>query len=139
MKHTLGILFILFSSCLYGQDFEFHGKSKNAIITHYNLGDNEPYARQEESKRLNIAFNGRELSIGKELYKYIWHQNSKDMEIVQLNCIERDEAGAFPYKDAKFEIFFRDIDHIEITQYVSLTPTTEKQIKYFIDVQRTSN
>jgi len=139
MKNTLFLFLILVPFSLFSQDFKFHGKSATTETKIYRIGEDEPVAQKEEKNKVDVQFDGQQLTIGKETFKYIWHQNSRDMEIIQLNCIERVEEGPFPYIDARFEIAFLDADHVRITRFKNESPTTEAHITYSVDVKRTTN
>ncbi len=130
-----GLFFYLQTQC---QDFKFKGQCRSTLIEHFKLGEKKAFESKEENKKVNIQFDGRVLTTGKSDHKYIWHQNSRDMEVIQLNCIERVEDGRYPYIDAKFEIKFVDSKHIELIKFVSTSPTTEKRITYFIEIKKTT-
>jgi hypothetical protein len=139
MKNLVFILITLVPVSLFGQDFRFNGKSSKTETKSFNVGENQPFESLEDKKKIEINFNGQQLNIGKETFKYIWHQNSRDMGSIQLNCIEPVEEGSFPYIDAKFEIVFQDADHLQITRFKNETPTLLKHIIYSVDIKRTSN
>jgi hypothetical protein len=139
MKHVLIVLLILMPVYLLAQDFRFNGKSSKTETKIFMVGEDQPIESSEDEKKVEIKFDGQQLSIGKDTFKYIWHQNSRDMETIQLNCIERVEEGSYPYIDAKFEIVFLDSDHLRITRFKQETPTSLKNITYSVDIKRTSN
>jgi len=138
MKITTILFLILLPLAVYSQDFKFHGRSETAEIKVFRLGEDQPYEQKEDDKKVNVMFDGQQLTIGKETFKYIWHQNSRDMETIQLNCIERVDDGNFPYINARFELNFLDADHVIVTRILHENPTTETRIKYSVDVKRTS-
>jgi hypothetical protein len=129
---------VLISFPVFSQDFKFHGKSGKTETKIYQLGESQPAEEKVDDKKVDVQFDGQQLSIGKETFKYIWHQNSRDMGKIQLNCIERVEDGNYPYITARFELVFIDADHVRITRIKQETPTTEAWITYSVDVKRTS-
>lgn len=138
MKIISILFFILLPYTLFSQDFKFHGKSGMTETKIYRLGEDQPFEQKEDDKKVEVKFDGQLLTIGKETFKYIWHQNSRDMETIQLNCIERVEEGNFSYINARFELIFVDADHVIVTRIKQDTPTTETRITYSVDVKRTS-
>jgi len=138
MKNYLILLLLLFPFSLFSQDFKFHGKAGKTETRIYRLGESQPMEQKEDDKKVEIQFDGQQLTIGKETFKYIWHQNARDMQTIQLNCIERVEDGDYPYIYARFELVFLDADHINVTRIKQDTPTTEARITYSVDVKRTS-
>ena len=139
MKHVLIVLLAFMPVYLFAQDFRFHGKSSKTETKVYIVGEDQPSESSEDDKKVEVKFDGQQLSIGRDTFKYIWHQNSRDMETIQLNCIERVEEGSFPYIDAKFEVVFLDADHLRITRFKQETPTSLKYITYSVDIKRTSD
>lgn len=139
MKNALIFLFTLLPLFLFGQDFRFNGKSSKTETKTFLIGETQPLESLVDDKKIEIKFDGQQLTIGKETFKYIWHQNSRDMEKIQLNCIERVEEGFYPYIDAKFEVVFLDEDHVRITRFKNETPTSLKHITYSVDIKRTTN
>lgn len=138
MKLTSILFFILLPFAAFSQDFKFHGRSGTTEIKVYRLGEEQPFEQKEDDKKVNVMFDGQQLTIGKETFKYIWHQNSRDMGTIQLNCIERVEEGDFPYINARFELNFLDADHVIVTRIKHDSPTTVTRLKYSVDVKRTS-
>jgi hypothetical protein len=138
MKIIFSLCLFLMPIVLFGQDFKFHGRSATTETKIYRLGEDQPMEEKEENKKVDIQFDGQQLTIGKETFKYIWHQNSRDMGTVQLNCIERVEEGNYPYINARFELVFLDADHVRVTRIKQESPTTEARITYSVDVKRTS-
>jgi len=135
----ISILFlVLLPYALFSQDFKFHGKSAKTETKVYRLGEDQPFEQKESDKKVEVMFDGQQLTIGKETFKYIWHQNSRDMETIQLNCIERVEEGNYPYISARFELIFLDADHVIVTRIKNDSPTTETWVTYSVDVKRTS-
>jgi hypothetical protein len=138
MKNVLILFFLLIPFSLFSQDFKFHGKSGKTETKIYRLGEDQPMEQKEDDKKVEVQFDGQQLTIGKDTFKYIWHQNSRDMGTIQLNCIERVEDGSYPYITARFELVFIDADHVKVTRIKQDTPTTEAWITYSVDVKRTS-
>ena len=138
MKNILILFLLLIPFSLFSQDFKFHGKSGKTEMRIYRLGEDQPVEQKEDDKKVEVQFDGQQLTIGKETFKYIWHQNSRDMETIQLNCIERVEDGNYPYINARFELVFVDVDHITVTRIKHDSPTTETRITYSVNVKRTS-
>ena len=138
MKNALILFLMLIPFSLFSQDFRFHGKSGKTETKIYRLGEDEPMEQKEDDKKVEVQFDGQQLTIGKDTFKYIWHQNSRDMGKIQLNCIERVEDGNYPYITARFELVFIDADHVKVTRIKQDTPTTEAWITYSVDVKRTS-
>jgi len=139
MKNIIFLLLLLIPMTVFSQDFKFRGKSKKAETKVYNIGEDEPFEEHNEDKKVEVQFDGAQLTIGKETFRYIWHQNSRDMETVQLNCLERVEEGNYSYINARFELNFLDSDHLRITRYKSTSPTTEARITYSVDIIKTTN
>ena len=139
MKNYL-ILFILitFSSLSFAQDFKFKGKTALIINQDFTRGMDNPDKEEEKNKKVNISFDGVTLLIGKESYKYMWHQNSKINDTIQLNCIERVEDLDYPYIDAKFELEFLPEDQVKIIQYRETTATTFSKIFYTVNIIKTT-
>ena len=139
MKNYLLIVLLLVSTCSFSQDFKFRGKTSSIIKQDFNRGDDTPLIEEEIKKKEAVSFDGVTLLIGKESYKYIWHQRQKEGDLMQLNCIERVETSDYPYIDAKFELNFLPDDIIEIVQYRETTPTTFSKINYTVKVIKTTN
>ena len=139
MKNYL-ILFILitFSSLSFAQDFKFKGKTSSIINQVFTRGMDKPDKEEDENKKVNISFDGITLLIGKESYKYMWHQNSKINDSIQLNCIQRVEDLDYPYIDAKFELEFLPEDQVRIIQYRETSATTFSKIFYTVDIIKTT-
>jgi len=135
------ILFIvvLFTNVAFGQDFKFRGKTSTIVSKDFTRGNETPDKEEEKDKKINISFDGTTLLIGKESYKYMWHQNAKTTNTVQLNCIERVEDFDYPYIDAKFELEFLPEDVINIVQYRETSETTFSKILYTVNIIKTSN
>ena len=139
MKNLILLLLFIIPLTVFSQDFKFRGKSKKTETKVYHIGEDQPFEQQENDKKVEVQFDGTQLTIGKETFKYIWHQNSRDMETVQLNCIERVEDGDYSYINARFEIVFLDSDHLQITRFKSESPTNEARITYAVDIIKTTN
>jgi hypothetical protein len=139
MKNYLFIAILLFSTCSFSQDFKFKGKTTSIIKQDFNRGDDTPVNEEEIKKKEAVSFDGVTLLIGKESYKYMWHQSAKEGDIMQLNCIERVETANYPYIDAKFELDFQPDDVIKITQYRETSPTTFSKTNYTIKIIKTTN
>jgi len=139
MKNYL-ILFILitFNSLSFAQDFKFHGKTSSIIDRDFTRGNDTPDKEEEKNKKVNVSFDGVTLLIGKESYKYMWHQNSKINDSIQLNCIERVEDLDYPYIDAKFELEFLPEDQVKIIQYRETSATTFSKIFYTVNIIKTT-
>jgi hypothetical protein len=105
----------------------------------FTRGNETPTNEEEHSKKVAVSFDGSTLIIGKDSYKYMWHQNSKNTDIVQLNCIERVEDFDYPYIDAKFELEFLPEDVLKIIQYRETSPTTFSKTHYTVKIIKTSN
>ena len=139
MKYLAFILFTLACFTVKAQDFKFHGKTEKIENRYFTLGKDDPDKTDDSDKKTAISFDGKQLLIGKDTYKYMWHQLSREDDTIQLNCIERKEEGEFPYIDAKFEIdFLSDLD-IRLTQFRSTSPTTYTETTYSIKVIKTTN
>ncbi len=139
MKNIIFALFLLIPMTVCSQDFKFKGKSKKTETKVYNIGEDQPSNQKEDDKKMDVQFDGVQLIIGKETFRYMWHQNSRDLETVQLNCIERVEEGNYSYINARFELIFLDSDHLQITRYKSTSPSTEARITYSVDIIKTTN
>ena len=139
MKNYL-ILFVLiiFSTLSQAQDFKFKGKTSSIINQDFTRGKDNPDKEEEKTKKVNISFDGTTLLIGKESYKYMWHQNSKVNDTVQLNCIERVEDLDYPYIDAKFELEFLPDDQVKIIQFRETSATTFSKIFYTVNIIKTT-
>jgi hypothetical protein len=139
MKNYL-ILFVLvlLSTLSFAQDFKFKGKTSSIINQDFIRGEDTPDKVDEKNKKVNISFDGSTLLIGKESYKYMWHQNSKVNESVQLNCIERVEDLDYPYIDAKFELEFLPDDQVKIIQFRETSATTFSKIFYTVNIIKTT-
>ena len=137
-KHLVLFILITFSSLSYAQDFKFKGKTSSVISKDYTRGNDTPEKEEEKNKKVNISFDGVTLLIGKESYKYMWHQNSKINDSIQLNCIERVEDFDYPYIDAKFELVFLPEDQLQIIQYKDTSPTTFSKIYYAVNIIKTT-
>lgn len=139
MKNYLTLLiFIMFSTLSFAQDFKFRGKTASIINQDFTRGEDTPDKEEEKKKKVNISFDGTTLLIGKESYKYMWHQNSKISESIQLNCIERVEDLDYPYIDAKFEFEFLPEDQIRIIQFRESSATTYSKIFYTVNIIKTT-
>lgn len=139
MKNHVLLLLLLVSISSFGQDFKFKGKTSSIIIQDFMRGNNTPLKEETKEKKEAISFDGTTLLIGKASYKYIWHQNAKENDVTQLNCIERVETSAFPYIDAKFELDFLPEDIVNIIQYRETSPTTFSKITYSVNIIKSSN
>ena len=139
MKNYLLIAILLISTCAFSQDFKFNGKATSTVKQDFNRGDDTPINEEEIKKKAAVSFDGTTLIIGKQSYKYIWHQKAKESNIMQLNCIERVETANYPYIDAKFELDFLPEDVLKITQYRDISPTTFSKINYTIKIIKTTN
>ena len=135
------VLFLLSITCLSvnAQDFKFRGKTEKIENRYFTLGKDDPDKTDESDKKVSISFDGTQLLIGKETYKYMWHQLSREDDTIQLNCIERREEGEFPYIDAKFEIDFLSDLEIKLTQFKPTSATTYTETTYSIGVIKTTN
>ena len=122
----------------YAQDFKFRGKTSSIVNQDFTRGVDKPDNEEEKNKKVNISFDGTTLLIGKESYKYMWHQNSKVDDRIQLNCIERVEDLDYPYIDAKFELEFLPEDQIRIVQYRQSSETTYTKILYTVNIIKTT-
>jgi hypothetical protein len=139
MKNYLLISFLLLSTCAFSQDFKFNGKTSSIVKQDFNRGEDAPLNEGQIKGKKSVSFDGATLLIGKESYKYIWHQNAKNSDIVQLNCIERVETSDYPYIDAKFELKFLPDDVVEIIQYRETSSTTFSKINYTVKIIKTTN
>jgi len=139
MKNYLLITFLLISTCTFSQDFKFNGKTSSIVKLDFNRGEDTPQNEEQVKGKKTISFDGTTLLIGKESYKYIWHQKAKESNITQLNCIERVETSAYPYIDAKFELDFLPDDIVKIVQYRETSPTTYSKINYTVKIIKTTN
>ena len=141
MKNYLALLIILIiGTSVKAQDFKFRGKAVSTITKDFTRGNDTPTNEEESKKKVDVSFDGGTLLIGKETYKYMWHQNSRASDVIQVNCIERvEESAEFPYIDAKFELVFLPDDVINITQYRETSPTTFSKIQYTVNVIKTTN
>ena len=139
MKYYLILLTLIISTASFSQDFKFHGKASSTIKQDFNRGDDTPVNEEKFDKKVAVSFDGTTLLIGKESYKYMWHQNAKESFITQLNCIERVENSSYPYIDAKFELEFLPEDIVKITQYKETSPTTFSKILYTVNIIKTTN
>ena len=128
----------MFSTLSFAQDFKFKGKTSSIINQDFTRGEDTPDKVEEKNKKANISFDGSTLLIGKESYKYMWHQNSKVNESVQLNCIERVEDRDYPYIDAKFELEFLPDDQVKIIQFRETSVTTFSKIIYTVNIIKTT-
>ena len=137
-KHLILFILITFSSLSYAQDFKFNGKTSSIISKDFTRGNDTPENEEERNKKVNISFDGVTLLIGKESYKYMWHQNSKVNDSIQLNCIERVEDLDYPYIDAKFELEFLPEDQVRIIQYKETSATTFSKIFYEVNIIKTT-
>ena len=139
MKNYLILLIlIIFSTLSHAQDFKFRGKTSSIINQDFTRGNDNPDNEEEKNKKVNISFDGSTLLIGKESYKYMWHQNSKVNDSVQLNCIERVEDLNYPYIDAKFELEFLPEDQVRIVQFRESSETTYSKIFYTVNIIKTT-
>lgn len=141
MKNYLVLLIILIiGSSVQAQDFKFRGKAVSTITQDYDRGNDVPTNEEASKKKVDVSFDGATLLIGKDSYKYMWHQNSRVSDVIQVNCIERvEDTAPFPYIDAKFELVFLPDDVINITQYRETSPTTYSKIQYSVNVIKTTN
>ena len=137
-KHLILFIFITFSSLSFAQDFKFKGKTSSIINQDFTRGMDNPDTEEEKNKKVNVSFDGSTLLIGKESYKYMWHQNSKVNDSIQLNCIERVEDLDYPYIDAKFELEFLPEDQVKIIQYRETSSTTFSKIFYVVNIIKTT-
>ena len=136
MKNYL-ILFLLLSGfSAQCQDFKFNGTTSSIVKQYFNRGNDVPVKQEEIDKKEHVSFDGRQLTINKEIYKYVWHQKSKEDDITQLNCIIHDDSGEFPYKDAIFELDYVTDDQLKITQYLETSPTTITVIIYTVEIKK---
>jgi hypothetical protein len=139
MKNYLILLILIFFSTLsLAQDFKFKGKTSSIINQDFTRGKDDPDKVEEKNKKVNVSFDGTTLLIGKESYKYMWHQNSKVNDSVQLNCIERVEDLDYPYIDAKFELEFLPDDQVRIVQFQESSETTYSRIFYTVNIIKTT-
>jgi hypothetical protein len=138
MKNYLLLLSFLITTSTFAQDFKFKGKTTSIIKQDFKRGVDNPINEEQGKKKQNISFDGTTMLIGKESYKYMWHQNAKTKDIVQLNCIERIEDFDYPYIDAKFELEFLPDDVISIAQYRETSPTTYSKVLYTVKVIKTT-
>jgi len=139
MKNYLILLFlILFSILSHAQDFKFKGKTSSIINQDFTRGKDNPDKVEEKNKKVNVSFDGTTLLIGKESYKYMWHQNSKINDLIQLNCIERVEDLDYPYIDAKFELEFLPEDQVRIVHFRESSETTYSRIFYTVNIIKTT-
>jgi hypothetical protein len=139
MKNYFILLILtVFSTLSYAQDFKFKGKTSSIINQDFTRGRDNPDKEEEKSKKVNISFDGTTLLIGKESYKYMWHQNSKVDDLIQLNCIERVEDLNYPYIDAKFELEFLPEDQVRIVQHRESSETTYSKIFYTVNIIKTT-
>jgi hypothetical protein len=139
MKNYLILLILIFFSTLsLAQDFKFKGKTSSIINQDFTRGKDDPDKVEEKNKKVNVSFDGTTLLIGKESYKYMWHQNSKVNDSVQLNCIERVEDFDYPYIDAKFELEFLPDDQVRIVQFRESSETTYSRIFYTVNIIKTT-
>ena len=139
MKNYLILLILIMLSTLsYAQDFKFKGKTSSIIKKDFTRGNDNPDKEEEKNKKVNVSFDGTTLLLGKETYKYMWHQNSKINDSIQLNCIERVEDFDYPYIDAKFELEFLPEDQVRIVQYRESTETTYSKIFYTVNIIKTT-
>ena len=139
MKNYLILLILIFFSTLsLAQDFKFKGKTSSIINQDFTRGKDDPDKVEEKNKKVNVSFDGTTLLIGKESYKYMWHQNSKVNDSVQLNCIERVEDLDYPYIDAKFELEFLPDDQVRIVQFRESSETTYSRIFYTVNIIKTT-
>ena len=137
-KHLILFILITFSSLSFAQDFKFKGKTSSIINQDFTRGMDNPDKEEEKNKKVNISFDGVTLLIGKESYKYMWHQNSEINDSIQLNCIERVEDFDYPYIDAKFELEFLPEDQVNIIQYKEISATTFSKIFYKVNIIKTT-
>jgi hypothetical protein len=137
-NYLILVILISFSTLSHAQDFKFKGKTSSIINQDFTRGKDIPDKEEEKNKKVNISFDGTTLLIGKESYKYMWHQNSKVNELVQLNCIERVEDLDYPYIDAKFELEFLPEDLVRIVQYRESSETTYSKISYTVNIIKTT-
>ena len=138
MKNYLIILILFVGTTSFAQDFKFKGKASSTVKQDFNRGDDTPLKEEQTDKKVAVSFDGANLLIGNESYKYIWHQMAKDSDITQLNCIERVEASSYSYIDAKFELEFLPDDVVKIIQYRETSPTTFSKIIYTVGIIKTS-
>lgn len=139
MKNYLTLLLLFASISVFSQDFKFRGKTSETIKKDFTRGTENPINEKEIGKKVAVSFDGTTLLIGKESYKYMWHQNAKNADLVQLNCIERVEDFDYPYIDAKFELEFLPEDQVKIIQYKETSPTTFSKIHYTVNIIKTTN
>jgi len=137
-KHLILFILITFSSLSLAQDFKFKGKTSSIVNQDFTRGKDNPDKEEENSKKVNVSFDGVTLLLGKESYKYMWHQNSKINDSIQLNCIERVEDLDYPYIDAKFELEFLPEDQVRIIQYRETSATTFSKIFYTVNIIKTT-
>ncbi len=137
-KHLILFILLTFCSLSFAQDFKFKGKTALIINQDFTRGMDNPDKEEEKNKKVNISFDGVTLLIGKESYKYMWHQNSKINDFIQLNCIERVEDLDYPYIDAKFELEFLPEDQVKIIQYRETSATTFSKIFYTVNIIKTT-
>ncbi len=139
MKNYLILLIlIMFSTLAHAQDFKFRGKTSSIINQDFTRGKDDPDKVEEKNKKVNVSFDGTTLLIGKESYKYMWHQNSKVNDLIQLNCIERVEDLDYPYIDAKFELEFLPDDQVRIVQHRKSSETMYSKIFYTVNIIKTT-
>jgi len=139
MKNYLIILFLLISTVTFSQDFKFRGKTSSIVKQDFDRGNDTPVNEEQIKKKEEISFDGSVLLIGKASYKYIWHQRSKEGDIMQLNCIERVETSDYSYIDAKFELDFQPEDIVKIVHYQETSSTTFSKINYTVNIIKTSD
>jgi hypothetical protein len=138
MKNYLILALLLISTCSFSQDFKFKGKTSAILKQDFERGNDTPVNEEQMKKKEAVSFDGTTLLIGKESYKYMWHQKAKESSITQLNCIERVENAAYSYIDAKFELDFLPDDVVKIIQYRETSPTTFSKINYTVNIIKTS-
>ena len=138
MKNYLILLILFVSTTTLAQDFKFRGKTSSTITQDFNRGDDAPIKEAQSDKKTEVSFDGTTLIIGDKTYKYMWHQNSKESFITQLNCIERVDASDYSYINARFELEFLPDDVLKITQYRDTSPTTFSKILYTINIIKTT-
>ncbi len=137
-KYLILLTLIILTTLSHAQDFKFKGKTSSIINQDFTRGGDNPDKEEENTKKVNISFDGTTLLIGKESYKYMWHQNSKINDLIQLNCIERVEDLDYPYIDAKFELEFLPEDQVRIVQYRESSETTYSKILYTVNIIKTT-
>ena len=136
MKKYLMLFLLLVGFSAHSQDFKFNGTTSLIVKQYFNLGNDVPVNQEEIVEKEAVSFDGRQLTINKEIYKYVWHQKSKEDDTMQLNCIVQSESGEFPYNHAIFELDYVTDDQLKIKQYLETSPTTLTLITYTVEIKK---